>query len=66
MALAKVQRATGDTLARNPSRPVRYAAHKFPRALSFALTPKNKGDEEKVSNALKRLSKERPGHAVAL
>jgi elongation factor G len=61
LALAKLKETTtGDTLA-DPSRPVRYAPHTFPQAaISFALTPKNKGDEEKVSNALKRLSEEDP------
>ena len=61
VALAKLKEtATGDTLT-DPSRPVRYAPHAFPQAaISFALTPKNKGDEEKVSNALKRLSEEDP------
>ena len=61
VALAKLKEtATGDTLT-DPSRQVRYAPHTFPQAaISFALTPKNKGDEEKVSNALKRLSEEDP------
>jgi len=61
IALAKLKEvATGDTLT-DASRPVRFAAYEFPPpAISFAITPKAKGDEEKVSNALKRLSEEDP------
>ena len=40
---------------------MRFAAYEFPpAAISFAITPKVKGDDEKVSNALKRLSEEDP------
>jgi elongation factor G len=61
IALAKLKEtATGDTLT-DPAHQVRFTPHEFPPpAISFALTPKTKGDEEKVSNALKRLSEEDP------
>lgn len=61
VALAKLKdTATGDTLT-DPGRPVRFSPQEFPpAAISFAITSKAKGDEEKVSNALKRLSEEDP------
>ncbi len=61
VALAKLKdTGTGDTLS-DASRPVRFRPHEFPPpAISFALEPKNKGDEEKVSGALRRLSEEDP------
>lgn len=61
VALAKLKdTTTGDTLT-DPGRPVRFAPQEFPpAAISFAITSKAKGDEEKVSNALKRLSEEDP------
>jgi elongation factor G len=61
VALAKLKEAsTGDTLC-DPAHPVRFPKFEFaPPAISFALTPKTRGDEEKVSNGLKRLAEEDP------
>jgi elongation factor G len=51
---------TGDTLA-DPAHPIQYPAVTFPApAISFALEPKSKGDEEKISTALARLMEEDP------
>jgi elongation factor G len=61
VALAKLKDAsTGDTLS-DPGNPVRFRRYEFPPpAISFAITPKTRGDEEKVSNGLKRLIEEDP------
>jgi elongation factor G len=61
VALAKLKETgTGDTLS-DTARPVRFARFEFPPpAISFAITPKTRGDEEKVSNGLKRLAEEDP------
>jgi elongation factor G len=61
VALAKLKdTGTGDTLS-DPSRPVHLARYEFPpAAISFAITPKTRGDEEKVSNGLRRLAEEDP------
>ncbi len=61
VALAKLKdTATGDTLV-DPARAVRFPAYEFPPpAISFAITPKVKGEEDKASSALKRLSEEDP------
>jgi elongation factor G len=51
---------TGDTLA-DPAHPIQYPPIVFPEpAISFALEPKSKGDEEKISTALSRLMEEDP------
>jgi elongation factor G len=61
VALAKLKDvATGDSLA-EASRLVRFPAYELPpAAISFAISAKNKGEDEKVSNALRRLSEEDP------
>jgi elongation factor G len=61
VALAKLKETgTGDTLS-DPARPVRFSRYDFPPpAISFAITPKTRGDEEKVSNGLRRLAEEDP------
>jgi elongation factor G len=61
VTLAKLKDvATGDTLT-DASRPLRFPAYELPpAAISFALSAKNKGEDEKVSNALRRLSEEDP------
>jgi elongation factor G len=61
VALAKLKETgTGDTLC-DPAHPVRFPRFEFsPPAISFAITPKTRGDEEKVSNGLKRLGEEDP------
>jgi elongation factor G len=60
-AVAKLKETkTSDTLA-DPSNPIRYPEIAFPApAISFAIEPKSKGDEEKISNALHRLTEEDP------
>ena len=51
---------TGDTLA-DPSHKIRYPPIEFPKpSISFAVEPKSKGDEEKISGALGRLTEEDP------
>lgn len=51
---------TGDSLS-DPAHPIRFADIPFPEpAISFALEPKTKGDEEKISTALARLIEEDP------
>jgi len=67
VALAKLKdTATGDTLA-DHALPVRFPAYEFPpAAISFAITAKAKGDEEKVSSALRRLSEEDPAMKLRL
>lgn len=61
VALAKLKdTGTGDTLC-DPAHPVRLPRYEFPPpAISFAITPKTRGDEEKVSNGLRRLGEEDP------
>ncbi len=61
VALAKLKETgTGDTLS-DPSRTVRFPRYEFPpAAISFAISPKTRGDEEKVSNGLRRLGEEDP------
>jgi len=51
---------TGDTLA-DPGHPIQYPGIDFPApAISFAIEPISKGDEEKISQALLRLTEEDP------
>jgi len=51
---------TSDTLA-NPGSPIQYPAISFPApAISFAIEPRSKGDEEKISQVLMRLTEEDP------
>ncbi|HZJ02358.1 MAG TPA: elongation factor G [Thermoleophilia bacterium] len=61
IALGKLKdTSTGDTLA-DASLAVRLPSFEFPPpAISFAITAKTKGEEEKVANALKRLGDEDP------
>lgn len=49
---------TGDTLA-DPNNPVLFEPVQFPEpAISFAIEPKSRGDEEKISQALQRIAEE--------
>ncbi|MFH0917463.1 MAG: elongation factor G [bacterium] len=61
VALAKLKETgTGDTLS-DPAHPVRFPRYEFPPpAISFAITPATRGDDEKVSNGLRRLGEEDP------
>jgi elongation factor G len=67
VALAKLKdTATGDTLS-DAALPVRFPPYEFPpAAISFAITAKAKGDDEKVSSALRRLSEEDPAMQLRL
>lgn len=60
-AVAKLQQtATGDTLC-NRSSPFQFMPIDFPEpVISFAVEPKTKGDEEKVSSGLSRFLEEDP------
>ncbi len=60
-AVAKLQQtATGDTLC-DRSSPFRFTPMDFPEpVISFAVEPKTKGDEEKVSSGLSRFIEEDP------
>ncbi|HZN54085.1 MAG TPA: elongation factor G [Candidatus Polarisedimenticolaceae bacterium] len=56
---------TSDTLA-DPAAPIQYPPIAFPEpAISFAIEPKSKGDEDKISTALARLMEEDPVLRVA-
>ena len=51
---------TSETLA-DPTHPIQYPPIAFPEpAISFAIEPKSKGDEDKISTALARLMEEDP------
>jgi elongation factor G len=55
---------TGETLA-DPAHPIRFPEIVFPApAISFAIEPKSKGDEDKISQALTRLTEEDPSLKV--
>lgn len=56
---------TSETLA-DPAHPIQYPAITFPEpAISFAIEPRSKGDEDKISTALQRLMEEDPVLRVA-
>ena len=67
VALAKLKDTqTGDTLA-DEERLVVIPPYEFPPpAISFAVTPQEKGGEEKISKALRRLSEEDPAMQMRL
>jgi elongation factor G len=60
-AVAKLKDTqTNDTIA-DKAAPVVFAATKFPEpVLSYAMEPKSRGDEEKISTSLQRLLEEDP------
>ena len=52
--------ATGDTLA-DKAHPILYPKVSFPEpSIAFALEPKSRGDEEKISSVLQRMIEEDP------
>ena len=52
---------TGDTLA-DKSKPITYPSLKWPEPMiSFAIEPKSRGDEEKISTAIQKIIEEDPG-----
>ncbi len=61
VALAKLKETkTGDTLC-DPQDPIRYPFVELPTGvLTYALKPKSRGDEEKITQALSRLQEEDP------
>ncbi len=65
-AVAKLKDThTNDVLAEKTTR-VRVAEIKFPEAvLSYAIEPKSRGDEDKISSAMQRLREEDPGISYA-
>ncbi|MFQ5877072.1 MAG: elongation factor G [Acidobacteriota bacterium] len=60
-AVAKLKEtATGDTLV-DKGQPIAYPRVSFPEpSISFAIEPKSRGDEEKISASLQRLIEEDP------
>jgi elongation factor G len=58
-AVAKLKETqTGDTVC-DKSSPIAYEKLKFPEpVISFAIEPKSRGDEEKISQALQRIAEE--------
>jgi len=60
-SVAKLKESqTGDTLA-DKSAPITYPRVDFPEpVISFAIEPKSRGDEEKISQALQRMAEEDP------
>jgi elongation factor G len=61
-ALVKLKETcTGDSLS-DKSHPLRFAPLEYPEpAMTFAIQPKSRADEEKISTALHRLAEEDPG-----
>lgn len=64
-AVAKLQfTMTGDTLS-DMAKPIVYPRFKFPEAcISLSVTPKAKGDEDKISNGLHKLLEEDPTFSI--
>lgn len=62
VAIAKLKdTVTGNTLC-DPSSPILYeAAQPLPGLVSFAISPKSKGDEDKIYSSLSKLIEEDPG-----
>jgi elongation factor G len=60
-SVAKLKESqSGDTLA-DKSAPILYPRLSFPEpVISFAIEPKSRGDEEKISQAMQRLAEEDP------
>ncbi len=51
---------TGDTLC-DPSSPIAFPSVEIPEpSITFAIEPKSRGDEDKISNALARIAEEDP------
>jgi elongation factor G len=60
-SIAKLKESqTGDTLT-DKAAPITYKKLEFPEpVISFAIEPKSRGDEEKISHALQRMAEEDP------
>jgi elongation factor G len=52
---------TGDTLCDDSAKVKLKAAEPLPNLISFAVSPKNQGDEDKIFSSLNRLLEEDPG-----
>jgi elongation factor G len=65
VAAAKLKETeTNDTLAEDKN-PVRFSTIKFPEpAVSFSIKPKSRGDEDKISNVLGKLTAEDPAFSI--
>ncbi|HBX49152.1 MAG TPA: elongation factor G, partial [Clostridiaceae bacterium] len=65
-AVSKLQfTMTGDTLC-DASKPVTFEGFSFPKpCISMSLTPKSKGDEDKISSGLTKLSEEDPTFKIS-
>lgn len=65
VAVAKLKETlTGDTLCTDKA-PLVIPRHSFPQAvISFAIEPKSKGDEEKITQSLAKLAEEDPAMSV--
>jgi elongation factor G len=60
-AVAKLKETTTNETLAEKSTNVRYAGLKFPEAvLSYAIEPKTRGDEDKISTSMHRLQEEDP------
>jgi elongation factor G len=60
-AVAKLKETTTADLLLSEDKPAEAPTLEFPQpVMSFAITPKTKGDEEKVASALRRLAEEDP------
>ena len=64
-AVAKLKETnTSETLC-NKEKPIIYSTIKFPEpSISFAIIPKSRGDEEKISSSLTKLTEEDPTFKV--
>ena len=65
VAVAKLKETlTGDTLCTEKA-PIVIPRHPFPQAvISFAIEPKSKGDEEKITQSLAKLAEEDPAMSL--
>jgi elongation factor G len=62
VAVAKLKdTTTGDTLCDESAKVKFQAAEPLPNLISFAVSPKNQGDEDKIFTSLNRLLEEDPG-----
>ncbi len=62
VAVAKLKETTtGDTLCDESAKVKLKAAEPLPNLISFAVSPKNQGDEDKIFSSLNRLLEEDPG-----
>lgn len=59
VAVTKLKNTSVNDTFSHPSKPIKFKPIEFPKpSISFAVKPKSKGDEEKISNGLHRLAEE--------